>query len=142
MDASRACPEPFRPAALLLAALMAGCAPQACLLPAQQSMMEIDLYFGRAIAGHAPVSEAEWARFAGQEVAANFPDGFTVIDANGQWLNAATHHAAREATKLVQIVTPGSPDLGRRVQAVIDAYKARFKQDSVGVVSMPRCAAF
>jgi len=142
MDASRACPEPFRPAALLLAALLAGCAPQACLLPSQQSMMEIDLYFGRDMRGHAPVTEAEWARFIGTEIATRFPDGFTVIDANGQWLNAATHHAAREATKLVQIVTLGSPDLGRRVQAVIDAYKARFRQDSVGVVASPRCAAF
>ena len=49
---------------------------------------------------------------------------------------------AQKATKLVQIVTLGSPDLGRRVQAVIDAYKARFRQDSVGVVASPRCAAF
>ena len=126
----------------ILAPLAACTPPSTCLLPGQQPMTQINLYFGRDVKGRPPVTEAEWARFASHDLAARFPDGFTVLDANGQWLNTATHHTAHEASKLVQIITPGSPDLAQRVQAVVDAYKARFRQDSVGVVVGPRCAAF
>jgi hypothetical protein len=40
------------------------------------------------------------------------------------------------------IVLPGHDDDAPRLQAVIDAYKARFKQQSVGLIIREACVAF
>jgi hypothetical protein len=38
---------------------------------------------------------------------------------------------------------PGKePDLGRRLAAVIDAYKTEFHQQAVGIITRDSCAAF
>jgi hypothetical protein len=105
-------------------------------------MTQVDMYFGRDITGRGPVTEGEWSRFVAQEVAPRFPAGFTVLDANGQWLSPASGAVAREASKVVRIVTPEDAGLAARVRAVAEAYKARFRQEAVGVVSSESCAAF
>ena len=105
-------------------------------------MLVAELFFGRTIPGRPPLSEAEWTRFAADTVTPNFPDGFTVFDGEGQWQNPATHRIVRERTKILLVATPRSPDLAGRVAAVLDAYKARFRQSSVGVITRDSCAAF
>lgn len=132
----------FPPAAIL--ALLSGCAPPVvtCLLPAQQTMQMIDLYFGRDIEGRAPLTDAEWANFTRQEITPRFPDGFTVIDATGQWLNPDTHIIGGEASKVVRIAAPYDAGLAARVSAVTGAYRRQFHQRAVGITSAPVCAAF
>ncbi len=117
-------------------------APYACLLPAEQRMLVAELFFGRAINGRAPLNDAEWTAFAAQVVAANFPDGFTVLDGEGQWRNPRTGRVAGDRTKILLVAVKRTPDLARRVSAVIDAYKARFHQQSVGLVTRNSCANF
>src|SRR5260370_450493 len=51
----------------------------------QRPMQQIELLFGRSIAGHLRVSEAAWSRFLAREITPRFPDGLTVLDAAGQW---------------------------------------------------------
>jgi hypothetical protein len=130
----------------LLLAGVSACAPRvlsdACLLPAQQRMVVAELFFGRAIRGRAPLSDAEWAEFAAQTITPNFPDGFTVFDGEGQWRNPHTGHIAHEQTKILLVAAPPTPDLGRRLATVIEAYKARFHQQSVGLITRDACAAF
>ena len=72
-----------------LALLAGGCSapPEACLLPAQQRMLVVSLYFGRQVPGRGPVTDAEWARFASEVLSRQFSSGFTVLDATGQWRN-------------------------------------------------------
>jgi hypothetical protein len=131
---------------LLLA--LAGCAaapppqPYHCLLPGERRMLVAELFFGRTIPGRAPLTEDEWARFAAEIVTPNFPAGFTVFDGEGQWQNPATHRIVRERTKVLIVAVERSPELAGRLAAVIDAYKARFRQSSVGVVTRDSCAAF
>lgn len=139
----------MRPAlpALLLAALAACAAPAtpsrySCLLPGEQRMLVAELFFGRNLPGRAPLSDAEWRAFAAETVTPNFPAGFTVFDGDGQWENPATHAIARERTKILLIAAKRAPDLRRRLSAVIDAYKARFHQQSVGVITRDACASF
>ena len=105
-------------------------------------MLVAELFFGRNIPGRAPLTEAEWAEFAAQVVTPNFPEGFTVMDGQGQWQNPATNQISRESTKILLVAVRRGPDLARRLTAVIDAYKARFRQQSVGVVTRDSCAAF
>ena len=135
-------------AALLLPIGLAACAtaeppqPYVCLLPAEKRMLVAELFFGRDIPGRASLSEAEWRDFAAHTITPNFPDGFTVFDAEGQWRNPATGAIARAPTKVLLVAAPRSPDLAPRLSAVIEAYKTRFRQQSVGIVTRDSCAAF
>jgi len=67
------------PALLLFALLTTLCdagetvPASACLLPQQKPMLVAELFFGRNIAGRAPVSEAEWDDFVARVVTAEFP---------------------------------------------------------------------
>jgi hypothetical protein len=127
--------------------LLAGCAspppePYACLLPQEQRMLVAELFFGRGIRGRAPLSDAEWAGFVAQAITPAFPDGFTVFDGEGQWRNPRTGQIIGERTKVLLVAAERAPDLAQRLSAVIDAYKARFGRQSVGVVTRDSCAAF
>ena len=137
-------------AAVLLVSVLAGCAepaavpstPHACLLPSEQRMLVAELFFGRSIGGRGALSDAEWSEFAARFLTPNFPDGFTVTDGNGQWQNPATREITRQPTKIVLVAAKRTTDLGARLTAVIDAYKTRFNQQSVGVITRDSCAAF
>jgi hypothetical protein len=126
-------------AAGLLLALTATAAAQPALQcsGAQKPWMVAELLFGRS-----HVSEQSWERFLAAEVTPRFPDGLTVYDAKGQWRNPETKKISRERTKVVMIAMPPGADNDARLQAVIEAYKTRFKQQSVGLIQRPSCASF
>ena len=105
-------------------------------------MVVAELFFGRNIRGRRALGDAEWAEFAARVVTPNFPDGFTVSDGDGQWQNPATHEVTRQPTKIVLVAAPPTPDFGARLSRVIDAYKTRFHQQSVGLITRDSCAAF
>jgi Protein of unknown function (DUF3574) len=108
-----------------------------------QPMQRIELMFGRNIHGHRRVGDAAWARFLAREITPRFPDGLTVLDAAGQWRNPTDGRIVREPSRLVIIVTAdGASQVDDRVAAIVAAYKLRFRQKSVGVVTSPACAAF
>jgi hypothetical protein len=130
--------------------LLAGCAmpaetvpPSACLLPAQKPMLVAELFFGRNIPGRAPVSEAEWADFVAQVITPNFPDGFTVFDgALGQSRDPQSGAIIREPPKILLAAAYPRPDLKDRIAATIEAYRARYPQKSVGLLTRWECGAF
>jgi hypothetical protein len=136
-------------AAGVIAGSIGGCAlephapaPYACLLPSERRMLVAELFFGRYIPGREPLKDAEWRAFAADTITPNFPDGFTEFDGYGQWRNPATGRIARDPTKVLLVAVKRTPDLGQRLAAVIDAYKARFHQESVGVITRDSCGAF
>ena len=138
-----ACAAPPAPSAMPEPAASAQPAPYQCLLPSEQRMLVAELFFGRDRAGRRVVSDAEWADFLAKVVTPNFPDGLTVFDGYGQWRNPATGAIGRSPhVKVVLIAVKRSPDLPGRLDAVIDAYKRRFQQQSVGLVTRDSCAAF
>jgi hypothetical protein len=104
---------------------------------AQKPWIVADLLFGRT-----HVSEASWARFLATEVTPRFPDGFTVIDARGQWREPGGEKISRERSKVLTIAMPPAADSDDRLQKIIEAYKARFKQQSVGLIVRPACVSF
>lgn len=105
-------------------------------------MLVAELFFGRNIPGRGPLTEAEWAEFGDEVITPNFPAGFTVMDGQGQWQNPSTGKISRDPTRILLIAVPRSPDLAARLSAVIEAYKTRFHQQSVGLVTRDSCAAF
>ncbi len=113
----------------------------ACDAP-QRPMQQIELMFGRNIAGHLRVGEAAWSRFLAREITPRFPDGLTVVDATGQWRDPVGGRMVREPSKMVIIVTADDAPVRDRIAAIVAAYKQRFHQRSVGVISRSVCAVF
>lgn len=99
--------------------------------------MVADLLFGRS-----RVSEARWSRFLAAEVTPRFPDGFTVFDARGQWRAPGSAGISRERSKVLTIAMPPSADNDERLRQIVEAYKVRFKQQSVGLIVRPACVSF
>jgi hypothetical protein len=105
--------------------------------------MEVyELFFGRSVEGRPAVSDGEWEKFVAEVVTPNLPDGFTVLDAHGQWRDPATGATAREPTKLLIVATPPNDAARRTVEAIRKSYEQRFRQQSVGLVVGAACADF
>jgi len=125
-----------------LAVALAACAtPQSCPAPAK-SATQVDLYFGRDIGGKGEVSDAQWARFVDEEVTPRFPAGLTVTDARGQYRDTKTGKIDRERSKRLTLLLDDMSAARPKLDAVAEAYKRRFQQQSVLKVEGPVCAAF
>jgi hypothetical protein len=105
-------------------------------------MLRAELFFGRAMAGGQRVSAAQWARYVARELTPRFPDGLTVLDGQGQWRDGARGVVVREPSTVVIVVTANDASARAALTAAAEAYKQRFKQKSVGIVTRPVCAAF
>ena len=123
---------------------LAGCATlqaPTCLPPAQP-MLSAELAFGRHIGDRPGVSDADFRRFAAEEITPRFPDGFTVIDGAGQWRDTVRHRIVHEKTKLVMVVFAESAGKRAALNEIAEAYKQRFRQHSVLVAVRPSCVSF
>ena len=125
-----------------LAACATGDPPRACPLPGQHEMVVAELFFGRSIRGRAPLTEDEWRAFSAEVIGPAFPDGFTSFDGEGQWRDAQTGAVTRERTKILVVAIAPSPALPETLRTVIDDYRRRFDQKSVGLLTRTECGAF
>lgn len=119
----------------------AGFASAACP-PGQVSAREVRLYLGRNIAGQPGVSEADFIAFLDSEVTPRFPDGLTVLDAQGRW-RSGTGAIESEASKVLVLILPvheRQADAG--LAAIRDAYRRAFSQESVLMTFQAVCASF
>jgi hypothetical protein len=107
----------------------------------QEAHRTAQLFFGRNVGEKAQVSEADFHRFVDEELTPKFPDGLTVLDGGGQW-RGDENRLIREASKVVMIVLPKGRDSSPRIEAVRAAYKTRFHQDSVLLVTQSACVSF
>ncbi len=82
------------------------------------------------------VPAAAWEQFAAEEITPRFPEGFTVVEAAGQWQNSEGI-IGREESRVLVLLTPNDPATRQAVQTVADAFKARFQQEAVLVVETP-----
>jgi hypothetical protein len=98
--------------------------------------------FGRKIGERIGVSNAAWGRFVDREITPRFPDGLTVVDAVGQWRDTRTKRVVREPSKLVTIVLKDAAAGQPLLDAVVAAYKRRFRQQAVAVIVRPACVSF
>jgi hypothetical protein len=105
-------------------------------------MLQFELFFGRGIAGRAPLTDQEWADFAARVITPRLPDGFTAFDADGQWMNPMAQRIVRERSKVLVVALPDTPESASAIAAIKDAYRAQFHQQSVGTTVHPTCGAF
>ena len=108
----------------------------------QQPTLSAELFFGRNIGQRHAVTEAAWSRFLASEITPRFPAGLTVVDATGQWRDRNRNMLVRERSKLVLLtLRPGAADQAK-IDAIVAAYKRRFRQQSVAVLVRPGCISF
>jgi Protein of unknown function (DUF3574) len=134
-----------RPASVLLLLLALSGSAGAQLVDCrggQKPSQVAELMFGRKIGDRIAVSEVDWGRFVDREITPRFPDGLTVFNAAGQWRDKSSNKIVREPSKIVQIVLPGDDGEFARLNEIAEAYKTRFKQQSVGVIVRPACVSF
>ena len=77
------------------------------------------------------VSETAWARFLTEAVTPRFPDGLTVMEANGQWRGLGQRDVTVERARVVEIAHDDSPETDRRIGEVVSIYKHQHRQRSV-----------
>ena len=129
-------------AALLLVSGIAAHAQEPQCSGAQKPRRVAELMFGRKSSDGIGVNEVAWARFLDQEITARFPDGFTVLSGGGQWRDQISKKIIREPSRVVQIVLPGEPEDLARLNEIVEAYKGRFRQQSVAVILHRACVSF
>ena len=100
-----------------------------------------ELFFGRDVGQDVGVSEADWRQFVDQEISPRFPRGLTVADVFGQW-RGPKGDFVREPAKALFVVLDGAPSETGRLADIRQAYRARFHQDSVLLITQPACVSF
>lgn len=130
-------------AAFVTVSCLGGCAslPGICIAPAQP-MISAEMLFGRNIGDRVGVSEADFARFAAQEITPRFPDGLTIVDARGQYRDTGRERLIREPSKLVLLTFRDDPQKRAALGEIAEAYKIAFRQQSVLTTVRETCASF
>ena len=101
-----------------------------------------DLYLGRAVAGRADVSDTEWREFRDQVVTPALPDGYTVFDAQGAWMNTKSRTTIVEATKVLSVALPNTPESLAAIARIRGTWQSRFHQYVAGMTVHDVCASF
>jgi hypothetical protein len=120
---------------------MAGAEPSLSCKTGSAPMARLELLFGMSRHGGEPINDQEWQGFVDQEVTPRFPDGLTVVQAYGQWRNQAGR-ITQENSRVLMIWYQPKPDSEALIEAIRDAYKARFQQESVMRVDGLSCVSF
>ena len=114
----------------------------ACPLQNEAPMLIVTLYFGETIPNKPPLTAKQWADFTAKIITPAFPDGFTVSDGQGQWMDPRTKTIGHEATKILTVAAEDTPALGPKIDHVIAAYRQDFGQESVGITTTNACGTF
>jgi hypothetical protein len=129
-----------------LAMVCAGCAsltgPPAASCKLGDALVETQLFFGLSKPKGGTVSAAQWEAFVKREVAPRFPEGFTVVDGAGFWLDGATKRTISEKSKVILRLHAEDAASDEAITAIIDGYKAKFEQEAVLRIDRPVCAKF
>ena len=126
--------------AVLWLAATAAPAQTACP-PPMQAMTSVNLYLGGAMPDGGTVTRAQFQSFLASVVTPRFPDGLTVAEVRGQYRLQGGRIAA-EPTRLLTIIVADAVAAGPKIEEIIAAYKARFRQESVARDQRVDCVAF
>jgi hypothetical protein len=127
-----------RPEPLLFALLLAGCAAAPPCPQGSQAAVLDQLYFGSSRPHGPEVSTQDWSAFVQEEIAPRFPQGFTVLEAQGQWRND-DGSVAQERSHVLQLLHPADAAGAAALREIAGRYRARFDQQAVLQAGTPAC---
>jgi hypothetical protein len=123
----------------VLAQTDAGASGPACR-QGSTAMMRTELLFGSERKALPPVTDAEWQSFVDDEIAMRFPDGFTLLDGQGEW--RGSRGVVREKSHVLILFHPSSQEQDDKIEALRSIYETRFGQDSVARIDGLDCVGF
>lgn len=103
-----------------------------------------ELYFGTTLPDGTELAGEVWADFLDEEITPRFPDGLTVLEGYGQFLNSEGIIAGETSIVLI-IFHPGEfvEESSAAIEEIRDVYETQFEQESVlRVDSEPVCVSF
>lgn len=92
-------------------------------------LIKDELYFGLSKPTGEEITETNWKKFLNLVVEPRFPEGFTILNADGQYMKT------EEPAKVLVIFHSNSGKENQFMQEIIDKYKQQFQQQSVLRVS-------
>jgi hypothetical protein len=122
--------------------LLSGCAGPRCQPNGGEAMEIYDLYFGRSVAGRDEVSDREWRDFREQVITPALPDGYTVLDGQGAWMNPRSRMTITEQSKILEVALPEAQGNLPLINRIRRAYQQRFHQYVVGMTVRSGCGSF
>jgi hypothetical protein len=104
-----------------------------------EKFVRTELYFGTNKPAGGKVSEAEWQAFVDEEITARFPDGLTILNADGQW-RGKDGSITREKSKVLVLFYPRKDrrPVHTKIEEIRSEYKIRFQQESVIRIDMTK----
>jgi flagellar biosynthesis regulator FlaF len=93
-------------------------------------LIQVDLFFGRDIAGVGEVSEQQFQSFVDNVITPWFPDGLTVFDTQGQFQDS-TGTVVEESSKVVSLIIEDTETNEVALNEIISEYIEQFQQKSV-----------
>jgi hypothetical protein len=94
------------------------------------SLIREDLFFGRNIANGGQVSEDRFQAFVDSVITPSFPDGLTIFDTDGQFLDSM-NAIVEEPSKVVTLFVEDTPKSKLDLNEVVASYLQQFNQESV-----------
>ena len=131
--------------AVCIAASLSGCANPAvpsCAAGLGAPMTVFSLFFGRSIPGRGDLTDKEWQAFLDNTVTANLPNGYTIFDATGGWMNPMTKRTIKESTKVLLVALPDVPVSLSAINRIRTEYQTEFHQQLVGMTVQHACGTF
>ena len=102
----------------------------------ERSWVKSELYFGARVADGKLISPEAWTAFLAEVITPAFPDGLTVIQANGQ-MRSSDGVIRRQPTWVVVILRPTGPLEDQRIRSVISNFRSRFNDAELMRVDIP-----
>jgi Protein of unknown function (DUF3574) len=98
-----------------------------------------EVYFGRAKPDGTIVADPEWKGFLDEIVTPRFPDGFTVLQAIGQYREKSGRIIVEPSLVLIVVYSVDSKKESRaKIEEIRTAYLKRFDQESVLRIDLPK----
>jgi hypothetical protein len=115
--------------------------PAARCEPGDTTLVRDVVYFGRNRPDGGVVSDSDWQNFLDQVVTPRFPNGLTVVHADGQW-RGQSGTVERERAEVLTVLHGGSADSRKAMSEIVGEYKRRFGQEAVLRERLAACASF
>ena len=89
-----------------------------------------EIFFGRGKPDGSQVTDAEWDEFMDHFVTPRFPQGLTVLEAQGRW-KGNSGKIVKEASKILVLVYQPSPENTKKLDEICTEYKTKFQQEAL-----------
>ena len=108
-----------------------------------EEWIQTELYFGTTLPDGSRMTDDAWQEFLDTEVTPRFPDGLTVLQGYGQFLDSKGVIDSEDSIVLIILRPYDDGTASALIDEIREAYKTQFDQESVLRVDQPgACVSF